>query len=393
MRPAPHSPDAPTQPVSAVGGTRRERREASSRRGRGGRQAGDDTGNREGRRGRRRGLRVLLVLAILALPFLVAGGWFAYQLRPGSSGSTVKFEVTRGMGNSDVADALAHDGVVDSAFAFKLWATVTGAGPFKTGTYELHEGQGVRSAASALDAGPPPPAAAPDLKLLLPPGLTLDQIADRVGKLRGKSAQKFLDVVKSGTVTSKYQTPGQTSLEGLLFPDTYFIGAHESEDSIARRLVARFDEIADKVGLADAQGLTPYQTVVAASLIGTEAKLADDAPLISAVIRNRLAASMPLQIDSTLCYSRAQTTGSGCPPPPTDADKALDSPYNTYKIAGLPPTPIASVTEASLAAALKPADVPYRYYVVADANGKHAFATTLEEHNRNVAAARAKGLL
>ncbi len=199
--------------------------------------------------------------------------------------------------------------------------------------------------------------------------------------------------MNSGTVTSKYQAPGQTSLEGLLFPDTYFIGANESEESIAKRLVARFDEIADKVGLASAQGLTPYQTVVAASLIGTEAKLAEDAPLISAVIRNRLAAGMPLQIDSTLCYARAQSTGTGCPPPPTDADKGLDSPYNTYKIAGLPPTPIASVTEASLAAALKPADVPYRYYVVADANGKHAFATTLEEHNRNVAAARAKGLL
>lgn len=336
---------------------------------------------------------MLLVLAILALPFLVAGGWIAYQLRPGSTGASVKLEVTRGMGNSEVADALAHDGVVDSALAFKLWATVTGAGPFETGIYDLHKGQGVRSAASALDAGPPPPPAVPDSKLLLPPGLTVEQIAERVGKLEGKSAQRFLDVVKSGTVTSKYQTPGQTSLEGLLFPDTYLIGVHESEESIAKRLVARFDEIANKVGLVNAQELTPYQTVVAASLIGTEAKLAEDAPLISAVIRNRLADGMPLQIDSTLCYAREESTGSGCPPPPTDADKSIDSQYNTYRIPGLPPTPIASVTEASLTAALKPADVPYRYYVLADESGKHAFGTTLEEHNRNVAAARAKGLL
>jgi UPF0755 protein len=88
-----------------------------------------------------------------------------------------------------------------------------------------------------------------------------------------------------------------------------------------------------------------------------------------------------------------QTTGAGCPPPPTNADKEIDSPYNTYTVAGLPPTPISSVTEASLVAALAPADVPYKYYVIADENGKHAFATTLEEHERNVAVAREKGLL
>jgi len=226
------------------------------------------------------------------------------------------------------------------------------------------------------------------VKLLLPPGLTNTQIAERVGQIPGHTAAKFLEIVNSNTIRSKYQPPEVTSLEGLLFPDTYFIGAQESEEAIARRLVARFDEIGDKIGLGNAQSLTPYQTVVAASLIQTEAKLAEDAPLISAVIRNRIRDGMQLQIDSTLCYAKG-----GCPPSPSDADKAIDSPYNTYKIAGLPPTPIASVTEASLVAALNPSDVPYKFYVVSDASGKHAFATTLGEHDRNVAAARAKGLL
>ena len=89
------------------------------------------------------------------------------------------------------------------------------------------------------------------------------------------------------------------------------------------------------------------------------------------------ATGMPLQIDSTLCYAKG-----GCPPVPTNADKAIDSPYNTYKISGLPPTPIASVTEASLRrrARTRPT-CPYMYYVIADANGRHAFATTLAEHN------------
>jgi UPF0755 protein len=388
MPAAPHPSEAPTQEIGAVGGTRRERQQAANGRGRSRRGGRSERAPRE----RRRGLRVFIVLAIILLPFILGVAWFAYQLRPGSDGPTVKVEVTRGMGNGEVADLLANKGVIDSALAFKVWATVTGAGPFDAGTYRLNQGQGIRSAVSELDEGKPTTVQA-DKKLLLPPGLTVAQIAARVGALPGKSPEKFLEVVSSGTIRSKYQPADQPSLEGFLFPDTYFIGATESEDSIVRRLVARFDEIGDKVGLANAQGLTPYEVVVAASLIQTEAGTAEDASLISAVIRNRLADGMQLQIDSTLCYARLQSTGSGCPPPPTDSDKQIESPYNTYQVSGLPPTPISSVTEASLVAALTPADVPYKFYVIADENGKHAFATTLEEHDRNVAAAREKGLL
>ena len=107
------------------------------------------------------------------------------------------------------------------------------------------------------------------------------------------------------------------------------------------------------------------------------------------MIRNRFRDNMPLQIDSTLCYAKP----GGCPPVPTNADKAIDSPYNTYKVIGLPPTPISGVTEANLRAAINPANVTYKYYVISDANGKHAFANTLAEHEANVAAARKKGLL
>jgi UPF0755 protein len=391
MPPAPPTGEAPTQPISTVGGTRRERREATTPRGRR-RTRRNRTATGERRRGRRRGLRVLLVLALIALPFVLALGWFVYQLRPGSEGPDVSVAIRQGMGNSDVGDTLADKGVIDSALAFNVYATVTGAGPFDVGRYRLHEGQGIRGAIEVLESGPPRKVVQ-DVDLLLPPGLTISQIAERVGKIKGKSAQRFLEAAQSGTIRSRYQPSGQMSLEGFLFPDTYKIGPTETEESIVRRLVARFDEIADKVALANAQGLTPYEIVTAASLIEREAKLADDQALISAVIRNRLADGMPLQIDATLCFARAETTGSGCPPPPTESDKAISSPYNTYAVAALPPTPIASVTEAALAAALQPADVPYRYYVVADENGKHAFATTLEEHNQNVAAARDKGLL
>ncbi len=343
----------------------------------------------ESSRRRRRNIRVLIVIAVILLPFLIGGVWFYLQLSPtGDPGAPVVVDIRDGWGTSEVADALAAKGVIGSPLAFKVWAAVTRAGPFRPGRYEIPSDIGVRGSMGYLEKGPIPQA---DLKLLLPPGLTLKAIADRVGQLPGHDAEQFLAVVNSGTIRSAYEAPDVNSLEGLLFPDTYFIGANESDDSIVHKLVARFDEIATKVGLSTSEatnGLTPYQTIVSASLIQTEAKLAEDAPLISAVVVNRLRQGMPLQIDSTLCYAKG-----GCPPLPTNADKKIDSPYNTYQNTGLPPTPISSVTEASLDAAAHPAAVPYLYYVVADKNGKHAFATTLQEHNRNVADARAKGLL
>jgi len=342
------------------------------------------------RRRRNRRVAVIGVLALIFIPFVLAAGWFYFQVNPrGGPGETVTITVEDG-GTGEVANKLAAADVVGSATAFKIYASVTGAGPFTPGSYTMQTNLGARGAVNALKVGPPV-VPANDLTLLLPPGLTLNQVADRIAQLPGRNRDTFLQIVNSGAVRSKYMPAGVNSAEGFLFPDTYRIGEHEDEGDIARKLVARFDEIADKVGLANStatNGLTPYQTVVAASLIQTEAKLAEDAPLISAVIRNRLRDGMPLQIDSTLCYAKG-----GCPPVPTNADKAIDSPYNTYKISGLPPTPISSVTEANLSAAIHPADVPYKYYVIADANGKHAFATTLAEHNANVAAARAKGLL
>ena len=125
--------------------------------------------------------------------------------------------------------------------------------------------------------------------------------------------------------------------------------------------------------------------MIVASLVQQEAKLPSDAPLVASVIYNRLKARMPLQIDATLCYAKG-----GCPPVPTNADKQLDSPYNTYRVQGLPPTPIMTVTEQSLRAALAPADVPYLFYVTGK-DGVTYYATTLAEHDANIRAHGVRG--
>ena len=189
--------------------------------------------------------------------------------------------------------------------------------------------------------------------LALPPGLRLEQIADRVGALPGHDRAAFLALAQSGRIRSEYQGD-QTSVEGFTWPDTYFVEGM-SDEQILQTIVSEFDEHGDAVGLGNpATGLTPQQTVVVASLVQAEAGSAEDAPKVAAVVGNRVKQGTPLQIDATLCYAKG-----GCPPVPNNADKQIDSPYNTYRVDGLPPTPIMTVTEQSLRAALAPANVPF----------------------------------
>ena len=239
-----------------------------------------------------------------------------------------------------------------------------------------------QGALDALRGGPT--AEIPDIALLLPPGLTIKGIAERVGRLRGKSAERFLQVAQSGVIRSRYEPEGVNSLDGLTWPDTYLVGANETEDHILQRIVDEFDAHADALDLsrAEAIGFSPYQAIVSASLIQAESGSDADSPLISAVIVNRLRDGMPLQIDATLCYAKG-----GCPPVPVEADKKIESPYNTYKVPGLPPTPIATVGSKALEAALGPAWVPFKFYV-SDKNGKTYYATTQAEHEKNVRTAR-----
>lgn len=371
-------PSTGEQPISVVGGEATEPAPVPSRRAR---RAGE-------RRSRRRLFVVLgVVAAVVLVPLLAVGGWFWYQVDPpGDPGHRVTIEVGQGWGVRDIGDELARRGVVGSSFAFQAYVKLVGAGPFRAGTYQLREDLGAQAASDALEQQP----GQRYRSLALPPGMTLGEIAARVGTLPGLSAERFLAAASSGQVRSRYQPAGVTSLEGLTWPDTYYVSKDETEVDVLRTLVRQFDTQATKAGLGRAED--PYATVTVASLIQTEAKLDSERPLIAAVVDNRLHDGMPLQIDATVIYAR-EAAGGAHAGPLTDADFARQSPYNTYRVKGLPPTPISTVSVASLEAALHPADVPYLYYVLIDPSGRHRFATTYAEHQRNVAEARRKGLL
>jgi len=343
---------------------------------------------RERNRTYRRNVMTMIVIGAMLTPLAIASLWVLSNVESSTAGNAdVVVEVQQGWTPAQVGDALQQRGVIASSAAFQQVAADSKFVTYTAGSYDFVENSDAREALDTLRGGPR--RNIPDLELLLPPGLTLQQIADRVGKLEGKSAQRFLETAQSNTIRSRYEPENVTSLEGLTWPDTYFIGANETEDQILRKIVDQFDAKADEIGLSASGaangGLQPYQALVSASLIEAEAGSKEDAPLISAVIVNRIKDDMPLQIDATLCYAKG-----GCPPVPTDADRKIDSPYNTYKVKGMPPTPIRTVSEVALRAALAPAPVPFKYYV-SDGNGKTYYATTLAEHEKNVNKARDGG--
>jgi len=337
----------------------------------------------------RRGRMILGILAILAVVGLGGGLWLARQVDPaGGPGEKVTVDVDPGTSVAGVAARLDAKGVITSARIFRLYLKLKGGpGAIQAGEYELRTNLSMGDAQAALRRGP----SIRFQKLTIPEGLTLDQIADRVAALPGRSKDRFLAAARSGTVRSKWQPPGNTSLEGLLFPDTYLVTEKEDEAGIVRRLVGRFDQVADEVGLgaaAPATRLGPYQLIVGASLVESEAKVKEDRPLIASVISNRLQKGMKLQIDATVLYALGAHKDRVL-----NKDLDIDSPYNTYKVDGLPPTPISAAGRASLEAMLHPADTTYLYYVLSDKNGKHAFATTSSEFEALKAEARRKGLL
>jgi UPF0755 protein len=222
-------------------------------------------------------------------------------------------------------------------------------------------------------------------RLTIPEGFTLKEIADKVGQLPGHSSAAFLQLAQSGAVHSSVQPVGSTNLEGLLFPDTYFIDPRDDDTAILKRMVGQFDK------KAAAAGVATYQQVIVASLVESEGKVAADRPKIAQVIYNRLAQGIKLQIDATVIYARGgvhRENGQVL-----FSDLEVNSPYNTYKVSGLPPTPIAAAGSAALRAAVAPAPGPWLYYVKFQTDGTHAFATTLAEQNRNVADARRRGVI
>jgi UPF0755 protein len=336
----------------------------------------------------RRGARRLIPLVFLLLVAVV--GWFAYRvLQPGHGAGDaqrpVAVVIARGSTAGEIADELAKQGVIDSAFFFNIRSRISGQrADLKAGRFTLKRNM---SYTAALDALTQNPATAPTVKVTIPEGRSIGEAATIVAQsgLTGsyrKAADRNPRAVKG---FKGYGVPrGTHSLEGFLFPATYELRRKSTAADLAAQQLAYFKRTFDKLDRKAAHGknLSDYDILIIASMIEREAQVPKDRKLISAVIYNRLKQHIPLGIDATLRYHLNNWSR-----PLKQSELTKDSPFNTRTRQGLPPTPIGSPGLASIQAALAPAKVNYLFYVVKPCgNGAHAFSSTDAQFTKDVQA-------
>jgi len=265
-------------------------------------------------------------------------------------------------------------GVVRHAWVLRLWARWRGLDRLiRSGDYRFEQPLSPIEVLAVLRS----PTAALH-RVTIPEGSTLEQIAALFANAGFGGSDQFLCLSHDPGFLLSVDVPA-SGLEGYLFPDTYSFPWSTPPEGILAAMVDRFrEQTAALQALSLDAGMSEEDMVVLASLIEKETGVAEERALVSAVFHNRLQLGMPLQSDPTAMYGR-DIHG-----PPTAADMAVDSPYNTYLHLGLPPGPICNPGLASMQAALTPAKVPYLYFVARN-DGTHAFSRTLEEHKRAVA--------
>jgi UPF0755 protein len=329
------------------------------------------------RRGSRAGL--LLVVAVA-----LAAAYAAGQLSPVSSTARkVRVTVPTGASAAKVAGALKAKGLIRSAAMFRLMARVHGGWDVKAGAYRLSPSMSAGRILDVLNSGD----VEPSVRVTFPEGFTLRQTAERAARIPGVSAAAFEDLAAREGRSFHAPMALPANLEGYLFPDTYDFAPDATPRQVIQTMVDTFDEkvrtpLAPQFAAAGKRGFDLSRIVILASLIEREAKVKKDQPLIAAVLYNRLRIGMPLQVDATIQYVIGHKDRV------LYKDLDVDSPYNTYKVTGLPPGPICSPGVDAIRAALNPAKAPYLFYT-ANADGSHTFTTTLEKHVEATAQARA----
>ena len=354
----------------------------------------------------------LLTVSVLALVAVIYGGyqfWYLRQVNPsGDPAAAEIFTITETDDLLTVSKRLEQEGFIVNDSVFRSYVSSKGGLEIAAGFYTLKPLDHVGNILIILKTPPNETLT----KITFPEGFTLAQMAQRLGE-EVKSVNESDFLLKTGdtsaeisAVRSVYQPESVTTLEGLLFPDTYLINGDQTATQVAQQMLKLMERVGRQEGLDDsmnAVGLSPYEVLTIASIIEREAKVPEDRAKISRVIYNRLSLGMPLEIDATLFYKQNNDL-------PFLELKAMDSPYNTYLYTGLPPTPISNPGRAAINAALNPAPNPssgdpicreitdgspclYLYYVLSDKDGHHVFAASLAQHQINVQAAIVAGVL
>jgi UPF0755 protein len=325
-----------------------------------------------------------LVAAILALAslVLVLGGAMAVlallsaPARIAAQGGRL-FTVERGEGAQSIANRLEKDGLIRSAFAFRILGRIKGTSSgLKAGTYRIEPDMGTAAILDLLGSGKQAL-----VRVTIPEGYTLNQSARLLERSGISKAEEFLAACRDPELIKGLGLEA-SSLEGYLFPDTYYLPLSMGGPESARMMVKNFRQ--KIAGIAEASAFSPpelQERVILASIIEREYKLDSEAPLISSVFLNRLRIRMALQSCATVVYVITERLGKPHPEVIYDRDLKIADPFNTYLKPGLPPGPISNPGLTALTAAFRPEKSSFLYFRLVDAEkGKHHFSQTLEEH-------------
>jgi len=324
-------------------------------------------------------VRILGWLALVALvsAAALAAAVFLELRRPGPVlEAPVTISVTKGDRLAEVAEDLTERRILRFALPLVAWARVTGQDrSIRYGEFLISTRQTPLELLRRLTgkADPPHPVTVPE-------GLSVREVVSLLANAGFGSEESFHCLLDDPTFLDAESLPA-AGPEGYLFPDTYAFPPEESPAAILTTMIRRFQEVsgAEFARRAASLGLTEHEAVTLASLVEEETAVPDERRLVAAVFVNRLRRGMPLQSDPTVLYGRE------------DADRRITrkdlrrrTSHNTYRMTGLPPSPIANPGRAALEAAVDPAPVEYLYFV-ARGDGSHQFSNTLAAHNAAVA--------
>jgi len=318
--------------------------------------------------------RSLIAGALVAILLLSGAGVAAVRgwLSPRTPGAPERlFTVSRGESLADIARNLERAGLVRSGLAVKWLARWRGlAGELRAGEYALSAALPPGEILARIAQG-----RVKTYQVVVPEGFTMAQIATRLEAAQLADAQEFLELARDPATAAAMDIEGET-LEGYLFPETYRIPRGLAPGEIARILVAQLLQVWEEIEpQAREQGLSMRDVVTLASIVEKETGAAEERPLIASVFRNRLKRGMRLETDPTVIYGIPDFDGNLRR---RDLDDAAN-PYNTYRISGLPPGPIASPGADALRAVVYPAETDYLYFVSRN-DGTHAFSRSYREH-------------
>jgi len=326
--------------------------------------------------------RAFLFLVALAVVAACGAGLLFYGRLDapyhGFAGSEQFVEIPPGAGTAGIGRRLVESGIIRDRLTWRLAVLQSGAGrELKAGEYRFSGDATPRDVIARLARG--------DVhvrSITFPEGLAIHEMA-KLFESRGFGAATAFEQAAADVSLVKAWDPAARDLKGYLFPETYALPRHADAVALVRAMVGRFERVFPAAARQEALegGRGVREVVTLASIVEKETGRDEERPLVAAVYRNRLRIGMGLQCDPTVIY--ALTKAGRYHGNLTRENMQIDSPYNTYRYAGLPPGPIASPGRASIEAALHPADAPYLYFVSRN-DGTHVFSTTYEEHQRRV---------